>query len=191
MSYTKDFRSWSEPVAVPQADPLTDTAFSATILRNGTLVAMTRIQVIVGNDWQDPAGYRSVAAFKANHYGEGADMWHDPTTSTFHMLSHNGDLMGTTCGEHYFSTDLITWATHGCAYRAKGVEFADGTTRSFGRRERPHMIWAPAGGSKAVAPVPVALSTAVTPLPTECIGHPCLWRFPDASFTLFQGIKAG
>jgi len=35
MSYTEDFRSWSDPIAVPQADPFTDTAFSATILSNG------------------------------------------------------------------------------------------------------------------------------------------------------------
>ena len=46
MTYTLDFREWSTPVPVPQADPLTDTAFSATIFPNGTLVAMTRTQVI-------------------------------------------------------------------------------------------------------------------------------------------------
>ena len=44
-------------------------------------------------------------------------------------------------------------------------------------------------GAGAVAPVPVALSTAVTAVPTACIGDPCLWRFPDASFTLLQGIR--
>ena len=80
MSFTNDFARWSTPVAVKQADPLTDTAFSATILRNGTLVAMTRTQVIVGRSWRDPSTYQQVATFKPNHYGEGADMWHDPTT---------------------------------------------------------------------------------------------------------------
>ena len=47
MTYTLNFREWSTPVPVPQADPLTDTAFSATIFANGTLVAMTRTQVMM------------------------------------------------------------------------------------------------------------------------------------------------
>ena len=49
MTHTQDFREWANPVPVPQADPLTDTAFSATILPNGTLVAMTRTQVEPGD----------------------------------------------------------------------------------------------------------------------------------------------
>ena len=47
MTHTRDFTQWVTPVAVPQANPLSDTAFSATILSNGTLVAMTRTQVSV------------------------------------------------------------------------------------------------------------------------------------------------
>ena len=75
MSYTTDFRSWSAPIAVlPQANPFSDTAFSATILLNGTLVAMTRTQVIVGGSWRDVGSYRTVTQFKPNHYGEGADL---------------------------------------------------------------------------------------------------------------------
>jgi hypothetical protein len=200
--------SWSTPVAVPQADPLSDTAFSATILQNGSLVAMTRTQVIFGRDWRDPSSYRNVTTFKPNHFGEGADMWHDASTDppSFHMLSHNGNLKGTTCGKHYYSVDLVSWVTWGCAYQAKGVAFADGTKRDFGRRERPHMIFAPpadgaaaadavggaaaeAAGAGASAPVPVALSTAVTAVPSSCTGHPCLWRYPDASYTLLQAIS--
>ena len=48
-------------------------------------------------------------------------MWHDPTTNTIHMLSHNGNIMGTTCGKHYFARggDLLLWRTNGCAYQAK------------------------------------------------------------------------
>ena len=113
------------------------------------------------------------------------------------MLSHNGNLLGTTCGKHYHSAlnDLRTWVTHGCAYQAKGVVFADGVNRSFGRRERPHLIWKSVAVSvsgetpAASTPVPVALSTAVTSLPTKCIGSPCLWRYPDASYTLLQAVR--
>jgi hypothetical protein len=202
LSITHDFQRWSNPVPVlPQADPYSDTAFSATILDNGTLVAMTRTQVLVGDDWRNVSTYRQVHQFKANHYGEGADMWHDPSTGAFHMLSHDGNQLGTTCGKHYWApaSDLTTWRTHGCAYQAKGVAMADGGKVSFGRRERPHIFWAPppppasvsasALGAGAVAPVPMALSTAVTAVPTACIGKPCLWRFPDASFTLLQGLR--
>jgi hypothetical protein len=112
-----------------------------------------------------------------------------------------------TCGKHCYSVDLmVSWVSWGCAYQAKGVAFADGTKRDFGRRERPHMIFAPpadgaaaadavggataeAAGAGASAPVPVALSTAVTAVPSSCTGHPCLWRYPDASYTLLQAIS--
>ena len=100
--------------------------------------------------------------------------------------------LGTTCGKHYFSdgeAGLRSWSTHGCAYQAKGVAFADGTTRDFGRRERPHVVFGPTPG-RAGAPRVVALSTAVTPMPTKCIGKPCLWRWPDASYTLLQAVAA-
>ena len=120
------------------------------------------------------------ARFKANAYGEGAHLWHDTPTGTFHLISHNGDIRGTTCGKHWFSRDLVRWQSFGCAYEAKGVAFEGGRTVDFGRRERPHPIHDAAGTL-------VALSTAVTAMPTTCVGRPhCLYRWPDASYTLVQ-----
>lgn len=80
---TSDFEHWSAPVPVPQANRFSDTAFSATILRNGTLIAMTRTQVIVGTNWSAPETYKVWTNFSsANKYGEGADLWHDESTGT-------------------------------------------------------------------------------------------------------------
>ena len=74
----------------------------------------------------------------------------------------------------------MRWQSFGCAYEAKGVAFEGGRTVDFGRRERPHPIHDAAGTL-------VALSTAVTAMPTTCVGRPrCLYRWPDASYTLVQ-----
>ena len=69
-----------------------------------------------------------------------------------------------------------------CACRPPwvGVAFEGGRTVDFGRRERPHPIHDATGTL-------VALSTAVTAMPTACVGRPhCLYRWPDASYTLVQ-----
>ena len=181
LSYSRDLVSWSRPRALlPQLDPYSDTAFQGVILPNGSLVAMTRTQALVAADWNDTETYREVARFKANAYGEGAHLWWDDNAAVLHLLSHDGDLMGTTCGKHWWSRDAVHWATHGCAYQAKGVATAGGGTVDFGRRERPHPVFDATGAL-------VALSTAVTAMPTECVGRPrCLYRWPDASYTLVQ-----
>ena len=66
---------------------------------------MTRTQVIVGTDWRTPHTYRQVTSFKANHYGEGADMWFDPSSRSFHLLSHDGNLMCAACHPTLVSPD--------------------------------------------------------------------------------------
>ena len=66
--------------------------------------------------------------------------------------------------------------------QAKQVIYADGSSRDFGRRERPHLVL---NGTR-----PVAFSSAVTPMPTACVGKPhCLPRYPDASHTLVQRVR--
>ena len=130
-------------------------------------------------------------------------------TSTVHFISHNGNMQGTTCGKHYSSalSDMRTWTTKGCAYQAKGVVFATGAVkvRDFGRRERPHLIFdnyrdggggggggggSDDPGSGAWVQRPVAFTTAVTAIATECVGKPrCLYRYPDASYTLLQAVN--
>ena len=209
MTYSRaPFKLWSKPVLVPLLgfSAYSDTAFSGAILRNGSLVAMTRSQVIVASHWNDTSSYRQATSFSPNHYGEGAHVWVDEggagsgssnsnsNAPVVHMLSHNGNLDGTTCGKHYFAAgdDLTRWSTNGCAYQSKDIACADGSTASFGRRERPHVVFdrqfdATTGQSRPTRII--AFSSAVTALPTECIGKPrCLKRWPDASYTLLQGI---
>ena len=107
-------------------------------------------------------------------------------------------MLGTTCGKHYWSSlnDLRTWTTNGCAYQAKGVLFApaakggNATRVDFGRRERPHLIFGRYNQVPAAPPVPVAFTSAVTAMPTACVGAPhCLYRYPDASYTLLQSVN--
>ena len=73
----------------------------------------------------------------------------------------------------------------GCAYPRVNVSFADGTTRSFYRRERPHLVLGADGFT------PVALSTSVidSPLGPGVPGFAPPQR--DASYTLVQGVNSG
>ena len=89
-----------------------------------------------------------------------------PTAGRLRSKLHGGGASrGTTCGKHYSAGDLVDCTTQGCAYQAKGVAYTDGSKRDFGRRERPHMVWA-MRRNLSEAPVPLALSTAVTAMPT-------------------------
>ena len=66
--------------------------------------------------------------------------------------------------------------------RPTGLNLLASNTSTWGgdTLERPHPIHDAAGTL-------VALSTAVTAMPTTCVGRPhCLYRWPDASYTLVQ-----
>ena len=183
-----DTGGWSTPVEIPSINlnisSYVDTNFAANILSNGSLLGVSRNQVLVfAEHWQDPSSYRSIANAQVAGWGEDPSIWSD-ANGNFHILTH------AECGKHFYSPDGYHWSgapsgEHTCAY-PKNVTFEDGNTFTFGRRERPHMVLAQDGHT------PLALSTAVTAVPTTRTGHPKqLLRWPDASYTLVQPLNQG
>ena len=91
----------------------------------------------------------------------------------FHALFHAMDPGDdqTYCGGHAFSEDGLSWTYSGIAF-SNLVNFTDGSSFAFSRRERPHLLFAP-------DKTPIALSNGVQ------YGGP----FGDAVFTLVQNIQ--
>ena len=91
----------------------------------------------------------------------------------FHAIFHNMEPQDdeTYCGGHAFSVDGVNWIYAGVTY-SNTVEFTDGTTFTFGSRERPHLIFDDDGCT------PVALTNGAT------YGG----QYGDASYTLLQPI---
>ena len=105
--------------------------------------------------------------------------WMDEATGVWHSIQHNlqGPHMcaGQLCqiGTHQFSLDGgRQWYYTGVAYTSL-VNFTDGTSHLFDRRERPHMVFA------ENSTVPVALSNSVRPGGLD----------GDRTFTLIQGLR--
>jgi len=78
-------------------------------------------------------------------------------------------------------TDNVTamnWTLGGSAY-GNAVEFTDGTSFAFSRRERPHLVW----GKGAWGVTPLALTNGVE------YGAKANTAYQDAIFTLSQPLK--
>jgi hypothetical protein len=112
-------------------------------------------------------------------------LWRDARTGWFHALVHNGCGCSGGCacpyvGRHGFSKDGSQWTLSRRFAYTSSVEYVDGTSQQFYRRERPHLTFDERSGT------PTALFTAVMPLN---------WRpkagqrvYNDASYLLAQPI---
>ena len=189
MSYTttpSDSSSWSPPVAVPpvQLSPLIDSNLVAHIFPNGSLIGLFRndddrgsIHVVLAAHWRNASSYveHGAATHPLEPPLEDPSIWVD-NMGRFHCLSHSFD----DCGYHSFSADGFNWSFAPgdgesaseslCAFNYS-VDFADGETYTYPRRERPHVVL----GSDGLTPI--ALTSAVTYRAST-----------DASFTLLQPI---
>lgn len=104
--------------------------------------------------------------------GEDPWIWQDPRRN-WHALFHDmsPDLPA---GRHAFSRDGVEWVlTEQIAYNGT-VAFADGSTTTFSKRERPHLLLDEAGN-------PSVLFTGVMQYPENIDDH---------SWTLAQGVRA-
>ncbi len=105
-------------------------------------------------------------------------LWQDMATNVWHSIQHNleGPHMcdGQLCqvGTHQFSIDGWQWYSTGTAY-TNLVQYTDGTSHLFDRRERPHLIFAENTTN------PVALATSARPGGLD----------GDRTFTLVQGLR--
>jgi len=190
-----------------------DMNLAPVIHQDGSVLAWTRWNIWVADDWRNASSYRDTG--QAPHFdtkpyptpfeGEDPSVWIDKA-GHYHMLAHGG-VRGIAhprndsgnCGQHYFSTTgkAGTWNTApiiglvgghkmqvgGCAWPGVHVPWSDGTTKTFYRRERPHLVLGPDGFT------PVALTTAVIDSPTGpgVPGFSGVQR--DASYTLVQPIR--
>ena len=194
---------WSSLVSLEHMCPginRTDLNFAPVILKDGSVVAWTRWDIIFATNWSEPATYADMGqapdfAKGAPWEGEDPSAWIDKK-GRFHILSHNGDRGkgGTSkdpsgdCGRHFFSSTgkAGTWnvaptTLGGCAFPRTEVQWADGTTKSFYRRERPHMVLGKDG-------YPVAITTAVIDSPDGPGSDGFTPPQRDASYTLLQEI---
>ena len=202
---------WSALTSLAGVQPginRTDLNLAPVILADDSLVAWTRWDVWRAANWSNASSYADTGQAPdwndptGQWEGEDPSMWID-AKGRYHIVSHNGDRGkgGTAaqpagdCGRHFFSAtgDAGTWLAAplpkeelgGCAYPRANVTFADGSVRTFYRRERPHIVL----GSDGVTPV--ALTTACIDSPTGpgVPGYEPPQR--DASYTLLQPINPG
>jgi hypothetical protein len=191
---------WTKPVSLagPQIaaniSSSVDMNLSPVILLDGSVIAWTRWAIWRASDWRNASTYKDTGqAPDWDHGGvwEGEDphLWVDGN-GKFHILSHNGgrgkDGATGDCGRHLYSESGLagTWRAAplplgGCAFPRSHVSWEEGGERTFYRRERPHLIFAPDGIT------PIALSTSVIDSPSIDAQSPQR----DASYTLIQRVE--
>jgi len=190
MTYAKNpYGPWSPLELI--IDVHYDTNLAPIIMSDGSAIAWTRGAIWRASHWKDAKSWKKTGGAGWVE-GEDPSMWVDKR-GHFHIVSHNGkrgkpvtakDTTGD-CGRHLFSEtgDAGTWRYAGpkdqfglCAYPRTDVPFADGSSRNFYRRERPHLVLGPDGFT------PVALTTSVIDNPTSTAGG------QDQSYTLLQPV---
>ena len=179
---------WSNPVAILGPKRHMDTNFSPVILKNGSLVGFSRwavgdvpfsggrMHLVVASNWKDPTTYiespHDVFQNLTNGGCEDPFLYLDKN-GYYHAILHNlyPNFYGYNCGGHAFSKDGLQWTYGGRAY-GNTVQFTDGNSFVFSRRERPHLVFAEDDVT------PVALTTSAQ------YGG----QYFDASYTLLQPI---
>lgn len=163
---------------------LGDANLAITILTNGSVVGMGRGGITsYAHQWWNASSWSSLSetqgGFVVKEDSEDPFPYQDDN-GNFHALLHNlesppspmpGRIDRALLGIHAFSEDGIHWYDGGVAY-TNHVEYTDGTSWHFDRRERPHLLFAE--GTRTI----VALSTSAEP------GGPS----GDRTFTLVQGV---
>ena len=180
---------WSKPVAILGLGRLVDTNFAAVILNDSRLIGFarawinvpspftaSRMHLVLASDWKDPTTYKESPDDLFPHIA--ANGVEDPflyrdQNGYFHAIFHNmypGDIQES-CGGHAYSVDGIHWTFGGRSFGNR-VEFTDGSSFTFTRRERPHFVFADDGVT------PIALTN----------GAQYGGKYGDATYTLLQPI---
>ena len=184
LSNADDINQWNGPMRI-SAIPPGESTLAGQIMDDGSFLGMmegsgTTQYLVTASNWKDNktwivhtesvlfpvlAGQTGTEDFYP--YQDCKGRWH----SLFHNRSPNyyhGDQ--TVCGAHAFSEDGVNWIYGGVAF-TNTVEYDDGEMYTFGRRERPHLVF-----DANDSCTPVALTTAVE-------------YYKDATFTFIQSIK--
>ena len=198
---------WSEPQAIFPGWHGSDTNFAPLILRNGSLLALWREWGAMGSRifLARAADWRNVSTYVQSHdeiisTDLGTAGTEDPflymdENGAFHAIFHHMYGEGTektwwldTCGGHAFSRDGLRWEYSGVAWgnaehpHLNKVTYTDGSTFSFTRRERPHLIFN-RDGSPALLTNAAQYGLGKNPRPAGADNG-------DASFTMVQPIQS-
>ena len=148
---------WSTPQLVP-APTEGDTNLACAIRKNNSLVCLGRpgLGMMYAPHWKNVSSYVWQMPGGVGIRGEDPNVWIDhvsvdgQTTEVLHAVVHGGG-WGDPFGYHYWSTDGgFTWGgTQRKAYE-NHVAFTDRGDLILSRRERPHVVFDPAGGLLAL-----------------------------------------
>lgn len=185
---------WSSPIEIPQLSAAWDWNTALTINDDGSAVALIR----GGSTWHatnysDPSTWGAVGS-KGGRGSQGPGwagvsvedpfIWQE--NGVYHALAH---AFLPFYGVHAFApipgpgfnwTFPLNWTVTGVAYD-NVVKFTDGTTHTFSRRERPHLVWDTPRSVRAGGTA-VSLSNGV-----QYAGRP-REAYADGVFTLLQPL---
>ena len=112
--------------------------------------------VITAPSWKGPYTMHTMVGNASSPRVEDPFVWQD-NRENFHALFHKFTDEHPSAGGHAFSSDGFTWTlTNEAAYTTE-IRLADGTSATFFRRERPHLLFDAATGTH-----PTMLFTALT-----------------------------
>ena len=196
---------WSTPQKVFPHYHGSDTNFAPLILPNGSMLAIwrswddngSRCHLARAADWKNVSTYvqdhAEVISTDLGAMGTEDPFLYTDADGHFHAVFHHMNGEGTqdqwwldTCGGHAFSRDGAEWTYSGVAWgnaehpHGNAVQYTDGTSFSFTRRERPHLIFDGAGQ-------PTHLTNAAQYGPGKLPGE--LGDNGDASYTMVQPIR--
>lgn len=195
MSFADDPNGpWETPVEIPQLTQSWDWNTDLTIHPDGSAVALIRAGMTWHADtYWDPTTWHPVGDKNSGNGPRWAGVsMEDPyiweENGVYHALAH---AFSPFYGVHAYAmvppsdfddwrNQSLNWTVTGVAYD-NNVRFTDGSSHSFPRRERPHLVWALASSGKK----PVALSNGV-----QIAGKPSQTNV-DGVFTLMQPINRG
>eukprot|EP01084_Bolivina_argentea_P285548 489702_1 len=188
LSNAYDIKYWSDPILLYGIGD-GDTNFAAQINNNGSLIGMIRdtgrnAQLVYASNWKDNTTYErfNQMLFPTLPFGGTEDFYlYKDCKGRWHALFHNKAPQTHNdpnqhfnsqylCGAHAFSENGIdNWIYGGYAFN-NTVIYVDGEIVTYGRRERPHLIFDKDGCT------PIGLSTGVQ-------------HHPDHTYTLVQPLN--
>lgn len=182
---------WSDPMTVPNIDTGIDSNLAGVIFPNHTFIGLFRggsgedgWSRMEASNWKEADSYstfnRVEFPFSDGLGVEDPYLWYDASTDVLHSVWHGGG-WDHPYGYHWFSQDAgKTWNGFDEKVHAYGnkVHFVDGSSTTFERVERPHIVF------DADSFTPIALTNGVVEG-----GSKQDQFYPDYSYTLLRPIN--
>lgn len=153
---------------------------------NGTIfIVVNTNQLLRADKWQGPY---TVVMHGACGKGEDAFLYTDKQ-GHFHCLYHRSGTVGhfsqtSVAGGHAYSLDGFSWHVDETPAYSTKVEYEQGGSKIYGKRERPHLLFSPETGEPTHLTTGVCLNSNYT----LCNDNPAPGYF-DYTFTSVQPIN--